>query len=86
MPVCEQYTRVHVQAEGPATGVRPAPDYVIMPFDTVLLSTSRSANLQLLLSFPTKLFHFAQLTTWRKRILCWIPNATNNTLRIYNTY
>ena len=28
--VCEKYTGVHVQAEGPATGVRPASDYVII--------------------------------------------------------
>jgi hypothetical protein len=75
--VCEEYTGVHVQAQGHATGVRPAPGYVIMPFGTVLISKSRSANLQLLLRFPTKLFHFLQVTKWRMRIACWIPNATN---------
>ena len=77
IPVCEQYTGVHIQAQGHATGVLPSPDYVSMPFDSVVISTSRSANPQLLLRFPTKLFHFLQVTAWHMRFLCWIPNATN---------
>jgi hypothetical protein len=39
IPVCEEYTGVHVQGQGHATGVRPLPDYVSMPFDTALIST-----------------------------------------------